>query len=144
MRFGRALSDRLRHGWLRRLLVVAIVLAALVIIIRVFLDPVAAHFTRKGLNDAEGIRGTFEDVHVTVLPPGYEIRNIKIIEDPGGSWKKPLFFAERIKVRVDWRQLIRLKVSASVRLEDPKIIASAATAKRAEEPAKEAKEKAKR
>lgn len=144
MSFGRGLQDRLRHGWLRRLLVVAVVLAAIVIIIRVFLDPVAAHFTRKGLNEAEGIRGTFDDVHVTVFPPGYEIRKIKIIEDPGGSWKKPLFFAERVKVRVDWRQLFRARLSASTRIEEPKIIVSARTAKRAEEPAKEAKEKAKR
>ena len=68
----------------------------MVVAIRLLLDPVATHFTRKALNDADGIRGDFHSVHVTVIPPGYEIIRIKIVEHPGDDWKHPLFYAERV------------------------------------------------
>ena len=63
------------HGrfprWLRRLLIASAIVVAIVVIIRLVLDPIATHFTRKALRDAEGIRGDFHSVHVTVFPPGY-------------------------------------------------------------------------
>ena len=75
------------HGrfprWLRRLLIASGIVVALVVIIRLVLDPVATHFTRKALREAEGIRGDFHSVHVTVFPPGYQIRRIKLVEHPG-------------------------------------------------------------
>jgi hypothetical protein len=108
--------------WPRRLLIALAIVVALLVVIRLVLDPIATHFTRKGLNDAEGIRGDFARVHVTVFPPGYEIHRIKIIEDPGGSWRNPLFYAERVDVRADWHQLFRARLSARVRLDDPKIV----------------------
>lgn len=92
--------------WLRRLLITGLVLVAIVIVFRIVLDPVAAHFTHKALNEAEGIRGDFEGVHVSVLPPGYEIRQLSIIEEPGGDWKRPLLRAERVAVELEWRRLL--------------------------------------
>jgi hypothetical protein len=72
--------DRLRHpGWTRRGLFGLGLLLALTIIIRLALDPVAAHFTHKQLNASEAVSGDFESVHVTLLPPGYGIRRLKII-----------------------------------------------------------------
>src|SRR6188474_1914544 len=78
--------------WPRRLLIALGVVVLLVVVIRSILDPVAAHFTRKGLDQMDGFRGDFEGVHVTVLGPGYTIRRLKLIEDPGGSWKTPIFY----------------------------------------------------
>lgn len=108
--------------WLRRLLITGLVLVAIVIVFRIVLDPVAAHFTHKALNEAEGIRGDFEGVHVSVLPPGYEIRQLSIIEEPGGDWKRPLLRAERVAVELEWRRLLSAELSTRMRVEEPRII----------------------
>ena len=55
--------------WLRRLLIAGAIVIAVLALIRIFVDPVAAHFTRKALAEADGIRGDFLSVHVTVFPP---------------------------------------------------------------------------
>jgi hypothetical protein len=110
--------------WLRRSLLALTIIIAVVVIIRLVLDPVATHFTRKALDDADGIRGDFHSVHVTVLPPGYQIRRIKIVEHPGDDWKHPLFYAERVAVRVDWRALFHGRLAAQARLDEPKIVIS--------------------
>jgi len=129
------LSRRGRR-WSRRLVIIAAVLVALVVAIRLLIDPIATHYTRKGLNDAEGISGDFQRVHVTVFPPGYEIWRIKVMEEPGGSERHPLFYAERVGVSVDWRALLHARLAARARLDEPKITIS----KRAEA----AKEKVKK
>lgn len=111
-----------RSAWPRRLLIAGAILVALVVVIRIVLDPIAAHFTHKALNEAEGIRGDFDSVHVSVLPPGYEIRELSIIEEPGGSWKRPLLRAERAAVWLEWGRLLSGELSARLRIEAPKII----------------------
>lgn len=96
-------------------------LLVLGVLIRVVLDPIAAHYTRKALAGADGMKGDFQDVHVTVFPPGYEIRELKIIETPGGTWKRPLFDVERAAVSVYWRRLVRGQIASELRLDEPKI-----------------------
>ena len=108
--------------WLRRSLLALTIAIVVVVIIRLVLDPVATHYTRQALNDAEGIRGDFHSVHVTVFPPGYQIRRIKIVEHPRDDWKHPLFYAERIAVRVDWRALFHGRLAAMARLDQPKLV----------------------
>jgi hypothetical protein len=62
--------DHFRHpGWPRRALFGLGLLLALTVIIRLVLDPIAAHFTHKQLNASEAASGDFESVHVTLLPP---------------------------------------------------------------------------
>jgi len=107
--------------WPRRLLIALGIIVALIVIIRIVLDPIAAHYTHKALNEAEGIRGDFEGVHVSVLPPGYEIRELKLIESPGGDWKRPLLSADRVGVSLEWRRLLHAQLSARMRVEEPKI-----------------------
>ncbi|HTA19623.1 MAG TPA: hypothetical protein VK989_10045, partial [Polyangia bacterium] len=107
--------------WPRRLLIGLGVLVALVVVVRLVLDPVAAYATRKGLAKMEGFRGDFEHVHVTLFGPGYTISRLKLIEDPGGSWKEPLFYAESVHVGVDWRQLLHGRIVAAARIVEPKI-----------------------
>ena len=117
--------------WLRRSLLALTIVIVIVVIIRLVLDPVATHYTRQALNDAEGIRGDFHSVHVTVFPPGYQIKRIKIVErlhptreNPRGDddWKHPLFYAERVAVRVDWRALFHGRLAAVARLDQPKLV----------------------
>ncbi|HVR64778.1 MAG TPA: DUF748 domain-containing protein [Polyangia bacterium] len=110
----------IRHR--RGLLWAAIVVFALVVIIRVVLDPIATVATRKGLEKMKGMQGDFQRVHVTVFGPGYTINRLKLIQHPGGDWKAPLFYAEAVHVAVDWRQLLHGHLAASARLVEPKII----------------------
>lgn len=119
-----AASERGAHRprvWPRRALIAAIVLLVLVVVIRVVLDPVAEHFTRQALAGAKGMESRFESVHVTVFPPGYEIRGLQIVEKPGGTWKRPLFDVDRARVSIYWRRLLRLQLASELRLDEPKI-----------------------
>jgi hypothetical protein len=105
------------------------------------LDPIAAHFTHKELNVSETVRGDFQSVHVTLLAPGYEIRRLKVIEDQGGDWRHPLFYAEHARVTLDWRRLLHAELTARLRLDRPKSVLSAQPGKatKAKSPDLEAK-----
>jgi hypothetical protein len=117
----RAATHGRARRWPRRVLIGVLVLLALAVIVRLVLDPIAAHYTRKALDDAKGMQSRFEGVHVTVFPPGYEIRDLAVIEVPGGTWKRPLFEVERARVSVDWRGLLQRHVAVALRLDEPKI-----------------------
>lgn len=109
------------RAWPRWLLAIGIALLLLVVLVRVLLDPIAAHFTRQALAEAEGMEGRFSDVHVSVFPPGYQIRELAIIETPGGDWERPLFEVERAAVSVYWRRLVRGQIATELRLDEPHI-----------------------
>ncbi|HXJ20907.1 MAG TPA: DUF748 domain-containing protein [Polyangia bacterium] len=106
-----------RGWWIALGVVIALVLA-----IRLVLDPIAAHYTRKELNAPDTTRGDFDRVHVTVLPPGYEIHRLKIDERVDRGWKHPLFYAERVKASADLRSLLHGHLAAHARIDEPKFI----------------------
>lgn len=108
--------------WPRRALVAIGVVLTLAIVIRLVLDPIATHYTRKALAESDAVSGKFETVHLTVLPPGYEVSHLKIIEAQGGDWEQPLFYARRAAATVDWRRLLHAELALNVRLDEPKII----------------------
>jgi hypothetical protein len=116
-----AVPHRRTSKWPRRLLFAFIALLAVIVIVRIVLDPIAAHYTRKALNQAEGMQSRFDGVHVTVFPPGYEIRQLAVIETPGGSWKRPLFEVDRAGVSLDWHRLLKAQIGMALRLDEPKI-----------------------
>ena len=116
-------APAVRHAaWPRRLLIALIALLCLVVLMRLALDPIATHFTRQALDDAEGLEGRFDRVHVTVFPPGYEIHELALIESPGGDWKRPLVRAERVGVALQSKRLLEAELSARLRVEEPKIL----------------------
>src|SRR5882724_3360195 len=110
--------------WARRVVVTVFVIVALAVIVRLILDPLAAHFTRRSLSRLEGMRGDFERVHVTLFGPGYTITRLKLIQHPGGDWRAPLFYAESVHVGVDWRRLLHRELVAGARIVEPKITVS--------------------
>ena len=115
--------DHLRRpGWPRRALFSLGLLLLLAIAVRILLDPIAARFTRKGLNESEAVSGDFQSVHVTLFPPSYDIRRLKIIEARGGDGRHPLFYVERAGVVLDWRRLLHGEMVARLRLDEPKIV----------------------
>jgi hypothetical protein len=120
-RFGAGRDYVRHHKWLRRFVILLAVLVGLAVIIRLVVDPIATHYTRKGLNEAEGVSGDFLRVHVTLLPPGYEIQKLKIIEEHGGGERDPLFYVRTARVGLDWRALFHAELAASLTLDQPKI-----------------------
>ena len=94
-------------------------LLLLVVAVRVALDPIAQHYTRRGLAAVKGTNGDFQSVHVTVFPPRYEIQELEVIQSPGG--KRPLLEVKRAVVSVDWRRLLRGQLVAELRLDEPEV-----------------------
>jgi hypothetical protein len=117
---------------LRRTLIALASVAVLLIVVRLVLDPVAAHFTRKALADLDGFQATFSTVHVGVLPPSYEIHDFKVIEEPAGRWTEPLVYVERAWTSIVWRKLLKGQLVARAVLENPKVVAARQHEKKAE------------
>ncbi len=94
----------------------------LAIVVRLLLDPIAAHYTRRGLAESDTTRGDFQRVHVTLLPPGYEVDRLKIVERTDRRWREPLFYAEKVHAVLDLQRLLHGDLTARVRIDEPKII----------------------
>jgi Domain of Unknown Function (DUF748) len=105
----------------KRLAIVAGVVVALCILVRLILDPLATHETRKALDGLDGFEGEFAGVHVTLFPPSYTITRLAVWPTPGGTRREPLFFVERLYATVSGSDLLHAHLVGSLRLEDPKI-----------------------
>jgi hypothetical protein len=121
-----------RRPFGRRITVALIVLVALIVVVRVVLDPIATYFTRRELNAGDAMRGDLHSVHMTILPPGYEIRRLKVVEHPADDWAHPLVYVEHLRATVSVRDLLHARLSAKVRLDGPKITISKRAPARAE------------
>jgi hypothetical protein len=113
-----------RRGWhrlpkpVRVLLVLAAVLLLLVLILRLVLDPIASWQTRKALGRLPDHDGDFRRVHVTLLPPGYEITGLKLTPHEATDLE---VFAERVSLGAAWGDLLRGRVMGWLRLDEPKL-----------------------
>jgi hypothetical protein len=105
----------------RWVLIAGAVVAALAVIVRLVLDPIATHVTRQGLARMEGMRGNFERVHVTLFSPGYSITRLKLVPEHGGDGRTPVFYAEAAHVGLDWHQLLHGRLAAHARIVEPKV-----------------------
>ena len=106
----------------RRLAVTLGICVALLVIIRVILDPIASHYVHKKLDQGEGFRGTFSKLHLSIIPPAVVMTNVKIIEEPGGTWENPLYFIEKMRASVYWREVLRGHLVADAELDSPKLL----------------------
>jgi hypothetical protein len=109
--------------WVRRSVLVVGVLVAVVLIGRVLLDPLAGWYTARRLAGMETFEASFSGVHVSVVPPAFEISDFKLIERPGGRWDEPLAYAEHARVSIFWRELLRGHVVAKAWVQRPKLVA---------------------
>jgi len=105
----------------------------LVVVVRLILDPVAAHYTRRALEGMPDFKGSFEHVHVGILPPSYTITHLKLIEARGGLWKEPLVYAERVRAEILWRKLLERSLVARTRIDGPKVTIARAHERKAKE-----------
>jgi hypothetical protein len=110
-----------RSRWLRRLVVAMSIVVAVVFAVRLVLDPIAAHYLRKSLKQSPDMDGDFASVHVDVLPPGFQIRRLKLVP-AGGDWRRPLLYLENAHFRLSLRDLLSGHLVARLRVDDPKLI----------------------
>jgi hypothetical protein len=104
----------------RRLAIAGAVVVMLGIVVRLLLDPLATRQARDALGRLEGFEGDFARVHVTVLPPGYAISRLAIWKADDQK-RAPLFRAESIRARMRGAQLLRGRLVADLRIEEPKL-----------------------
>ncbi len=110
-----------RSRWLSRLVLGLSIVVAVVFGVRLVLDPLAAHYVRKYLKGSGALEGDFASVHVQVLPPGLRIRRLKLVPT-GGDWRRPLLYLENAHFRFNMRDVLRGKLVAWLRIDDPKLI----------------------
>ena len=110
------------HRRIRRLSIALGVLFGLVIAIRLLLDPIAAHATRRALDNLDGFRGNFARVHVGVFPPSYEISRLALSRRADGDAAEPIVYAERARAIMALGPLLRGRKIASLRVEHPKVV----------------------
>src|SRR4051812_50213862 len=90
----------------RRALGALVVIAALLVAGRLALNPFVARHTRDVLDSLKDYRGSFDSVSVSLYKLSYTIDGLKLVQTPtppGGSEKRPFFYARRIEIGLHWR-----------------------------------------
>jgi hypothetical protein len=116
-------QERPRRGrrWPRRLAVAVAVVAVLVAIVGLALDPLVTWRTRVVLNDLEGYRGRFNDVKVSVRDLSYRIEDLRLEKTSAGGAALPFFEVREAEVGLYWKELVRGHFVAAIRFMGPKL-----------------------
>jgi hypothetical protein len=77
------------------------------------IQPLARWATQRALDSVPGYFGSFEQVHISLIPLQYSITHLKL--EPTDT-SRPLIYAENTVASIDWRWILhrRLRLSASV------------------------------
>ncbi len=108
----------------RRVRRLAIGIAVVALVIggaRLALDPIAAWRTRKVLSGLSGMRATFASVDVHLIHLSYAIRDLRIEKRSAGGRALPFFEAARIRIGLNWRELVHGHVVARIELDAPRL-----------------------
>lgn len=120
-------SDTRRHQkkffntWYKQLFLWIAIAAIVILAVRLALNPIARYFTQQSLDGLENYTGSFRDVSLSIIPPRYEITHVKIFQKPLGRSNEPFFFAERAKVSIVWKQILKGALVARVDVDHPKV-----------------------
>jgi hypothetical protein len=112
--------DRFLDTWYKKLFLSITIVGILILAFRIALNPIALHFTRQALADLEGYSGIVRDVSVSVIPPGVEIIDIELFQDPEEP-NEFAFSAERIHLNILGNELLRRTLVAEVAINYPKV-----------------------
>lgn len=80
--------------------------ALLALALRWALDPVAAHFARRGLSRLAGYRGDFQGLHLSLRALSVTISHFTLV----ARGDVPVIDAEAIEARLRWRDLCKLRL----------------------------------
>jgi len=96
-------------------------LGVLILAARASIDPLAHHFTQRGLDKMDGYRGRFSDVTLSVFALTYTIEDLQITRVmPDGSEAELLSVGEAYS-RVLWRNLLDGTILGIARLRDARL-----------------------
>ena len=109
-----------RKRWL--FLWIPLGLIGLFLLALLFLNPIVAYATQKGLDRLKGTSGSFHGLKVTILHPGYDVYGLEIAEMPASAHKEPLFYADRVEMRWSWREILHGHLVRRVKLWNPKAV----------------------
>ncbi len=108
-----------RKRWL--FLWIPLGIVGLVLLALLFINPIVAYGTQRGLDRLKGTSGSFHGLHVTIIHPGYNLYGLKIVETPA-SEHEPLFYADRIEMRWSWREIFKGHLVRRVKIWNPKVV----------------------
>jgi type II secretory pathway component PulM len=123
---------------LRGILIAIAVVLVLAVVVRLIVDPIATRQTRRALDRLQGFRGDFERVHVTLFSPAYEITRLKLIQIPEHRGDEPVVYAEKVRAGLNGSQLLRGRLVAAIRIDEPKLVITSGPEKKAPAPKKKA------
>jgi hypothetical protein len=112
---------RPRRRWPARLAIAVAVVAVLVAIVDVALDPLVTWRTRVVLNELEGYRGRFTDVTVSLRDLSYRIEELRLEKTSAGGAALPFFEVRSAEIGLYWKELVRGHFVAAIRFEKPKL-----------------------
>jgi hypothetical protein len=121
----------------------AIWIAAVALVLlgaRLALDPLATWRTREMLSGLEGMRATFSDVKVGVVGLTYTITDLRIEKVAAGGAALPFFAVDRMRLALQWRELLHGHVVARADLDAPRLNVIQKKAKGAPEEAQQIQE----
>jgi Domain of Unknown Function (DUF748) len=104
-------------------------IALLILGVYVGLQPLARYETQHVLDSVNGYFGSFQDVHVSILPLRYEVTHLKL--EPTSEKSRPLIYAEKTVAGVDWKWLLHGKVRLTASVYKANIVLSEARGKAA-------------
>lgn len=104
--------------------VLVVVLGVIVLLLGAALvtaEPLVRWGTRRALAGMDGMRGSFDSVHLRLSDLSYEIRDLRIDKVDDGGKANPFIHVVRARAGVYGRELLRGHIVGDVELDHPKI-----------------------
>jgi hypothetical protein len=105
------------------------IVVALLVAIRLALEPVLLDYVNDKLDALEAYDGHIEDLDLALLRGGYDIQGIEIVKTGSGQ-PVPFFKGDRIEATIEWRSLLRGSLVAQANLYRPQVNLVQAESKR--------------
>jgi hypothetical protein len=96
------------------------IVVALLVAIRLALEPVLLDYVNDKLDALEAYDGHIEDLDLALLRGGYDIKGIEIVKTGAGQ-PVPFIKADRIEATVEWHSLLRGSLVAEGDLYRPQV-----------------------
>ena len=107
---------RRRNKWLLALGIVVVLLVAA----RLALEPILLDYANRKLNALNSYEGHIDDLDLSLLRGGYNIKGIEIMKTGAGQ-PVPFFKGDRIEATVEWRSLLHGQLVAEADLFRPQV-----------------------
>lgn len=96
-------------------------LVVLILVARASIDPLAHHFTQRGLDKMDGYRGRFSNVTISIFALTYTIEDLRITRVMPDGNEAELFSVSEAYSRVLWRNLFDGTILGFARLRDARL-----------------------